>query len=369
MRILEEALALEKKGFSIDMVSYHLGRDIKTVAPETKIKNFRIRKIMFWYDKEEAGPNWQKIVLDIFLVWKTVKVAFLKKPDIIHGHLHEGVLIGWMAKNILFWRKMRLVADFHGELVSEMESHGYLKGGIIKKAFSFLERVIFSLGDRTIVSSVELKDKINNFKRRDEIAVVLDGVNVDRYDLNKKNKIRDGKLGVIYSGAFVENKGISLLLNSITEIFREKHEGIHFILAGSPVENISGFIKKNNLEKMVEIVSPLEYKNLPETNMKGDIAVDPKTSETGQASGKILQYMGAGLPVVCFDRKNNRKYLGKAGYYVSDKTSRGITEGILHLFRNPDKIEMMSRISRKRAEKFSWENSAEKIINIYNKIR
>jgi len=368
MRILEEALALEKKEIDINIVSYHLGRDIKTVAPETKIKNFRIRGIMFWYNKEEAGPNWQKIILDMLLIWKTLKISFLKKPDIIHAHLHEGVLVGWIVKKILFWRKIKLVADFHGGLVSEMQSHGYLNGGFLKKIFSFLENLIFSLGDWTIASSGELKGKINKIREKKNISTVLDGVSLDKYNLKEKENNDRNKLKVVYSGAFVVNKGINLLLDSILEISKKNLNNISFILAGGPIENIENFIKDNKLEKIVKVISPLDYRDLPEVNKRGDIAIDPKTSEVGQASGKILQYMAAGLPVICFDRENNRKYLGGAGYYVSEKSSEKITESIMYFLNNPDKIEPMSKISRKRAGDFSWEKSAKKIINIYNKI-
>jgi len=381
MRILEESLALEKKDIDITIVTYHLGRDIKTIAPETKIKISRVHRLLFWYNKKEAGPDWQKIILDIFLIWKTFRNVFLKKPDIIHAHLHEGVLAGWIVKNIFFWRKIKLVADFHGGLASEMKSHGYLKRGFLEKIFIFLENTIFSLGDSIIVSSEELRDNIikkipaKGGQGNKKITVILDGVDLNKYktqrnlsaNLKEKEYKDSNKLKVIYSGAFVKNKGIDLFLNSILEISKKNLDNIRFILAGGPIENIKSFIKSNNLEKIVKIVSPLDYKDLPEVNKMGNIAIDPKTSEVGQASGKILQYMAAGLPVICFDRKNNRKYLREAGYYISEKSSEKITESILYFLKNPKRIALMSKISRERAKDFSWEKSADQIINIYKK--
>lgn len=368
MRILEESLALEKKGMDITIATYHLGRDIKTVAPKTKIKVSRVHRLLFWYNKKESGPDWQKIILDVFLIWKTLRNAFLKKPKIIHAHLHEGVLIGWVVKKILFWRKIKLVADFHGELVSEMRSHGYLDGGFLKGVFSFLEKVIFSFGDWTVASSGELKDRIYKINKKNNTSVVLDGVNLENYKTKVAVDKNRNELRVIYSGAFVKNKGIDLVLDSILDIYKKNITNIKFILAGGPFENISNFIKKNNLEKIVQVISPLDYKKLPEVNQMGDIAIDPKTSEVGQASGKIIQYMAAGLPVICFDRKNNRKYLGEAGFYILEKSSKKITQSILHFLENSDKIDAMSVISKKRAEGFSWEKSSEKIIEIYNKL-
>lgn len=369
MRILEESLALEKKGIDIDIVTYHLGRNISEIRDDSKIKVYRIARLLFWYNKKEAGADWQKIPLDILLIWKTSKIVFLKKPDIIHAHLHEGVLVGWIVKHIFFWRKIKLVADFHGELVSEMESHGYLSGGFIRSIFDFLEKNIFKLGDFTIASSDELKNRISRLDSGDNLEVVLDGVNVDKYSQIVVDKKNNNDLTIIYSGAFVANKGIDALLEAILKVSKMNLGGIKFILAGGPRENIENFIKNNKLDELVTIISPLNYVDLPAVNKLGDVAIDPKTSQVGQASGKILQYMAAGLPVICFDRENNRNYLGEAGYYVKEFNADGLKNGVLYFFENRDKIEAMSEISKKLIKKFAWEASAEKIVNIYKKIK
>lgn len=367
MRILEEALALEKKGVDIDIVTYHLGRNVDKINENSKIKVYRIVRLLFWYNKKEAGADWQKIALDILLIWKTAKIVFLKKPRIIHAHLHEGVLIGWIVKKIFFWRKIKLVADFHGELVSEMESHGYLNKKFVRGIFNFLEKIIFKLGDFTIVSSDELKNRIMRLGKNDKLEVVSDGVDVNKYDDIVVEKDANN-LKIIYSGAFVANKGIDILLDAILKISKMNLVGLKFILAGGPRENIESFIKKNNLMDSIEIVSPLDYFDLPRINKSGDVAIDPKTSQVGQASGKILQYMAAGLPVVCFDRENNRKFLCEAGYYTKKFNADGLVEGILYFFENRDKIKELSDFSKILIKKFNWEASADKIINIYNRI-
>jgi len=371
MRILEEALALERKGCEVDIVTYHLGRKPEEIKDGSKIKIYRIARLLFWYKKKEAGANWQKIILDLLLIWKVSKITFLKKPDIIHAHLHEGTAVAWTVKKIFFWRKIKLVADYHGELVSEMESHGYLNFPVVRKIFSFLENMIVNFGDYSVASSKELQEKILQIRKDGRVKIVLDGINPERYQEKFKLDLAgtEDKLKVIYSGAFVGNKGIDILLEAILKIKQQNIEDILFILAGSPVENISGFIKKNNLEKIVKIISPLDYADLPKVNMSGDVAIDPKTSEVGQASGKILQYMGAGLPVICFDRKNNREYLQGAGYYVKDFSADGLVEAILYFDKNRDMINKMSEQSRARVQNFTWDESAQKIINIYKKLK
>ncbi|OGI17677.1 MAG: hypothetical protein A3J63_02685 [Candidatus Moranbacteria bacterium RIFCSPHIGHO2_02_FULL_40_12b] len=371
IRILEEALALEKKGHEITIATYHIGRDIGSEV-KTKIDVRRILRLLFWYKKLEAGPDWQKIILDLMLIRKVFYLARKKKPDIIHGHLHEGVLIGWIVQKLLFWKKIKLVADFHGSLTREMVSHSYLRSGLLKYIFGFLEGLINNLGNFAIASSWEYAEELRKTRRDGKVAVVLDGVNFDYYRHlpSKENLKRDlelplDKMIITYTGALVANKGIKFLFDSIPLVLN-RNTNSYFIIAGFPVESAENFIKENKLEHSARLVYPLNYFNLPEILAASDIAVDPKDSSTRQASGKILQYMAAGLPVVCFDRENNRNYLGEGGSYSREISGKGIADSILDLINNPGDIMAKGEINRKRAENFSWGKSANQIEGIYN---
>ena len=164
IRILEEALALEKRGHTITIVTYHIGADLPEML-HTKIDVRRILRLLFWYKKLEAGPDWQKIILDLMLIRKTFFLARTGRPDIIHGHLHEGVLIGWIVQKLLFWRGIKLVADFHGSLTKEMVSHDYLKATGLQRLFQVVEHWIDNLGDAAVASSWDNAEGINRVRR------------------------------------------------------------------------------------------------------------------------------------------------------------------------------------------------------------
>ena len=55
---------------------------------------------------------------------------------------------------------------------------------------------------------------------------------------------------------------------------------------------------------------------LPQYLYLADLAVDPKLDDAGEASGKIINYMGAALPIVCFEGPNNRRFLGDQGIFA-----------------------------------------------------
>jgi glycosyltransferase involved in cell wall biosynthesis len=374
IRVLEEALALEKRGHQITIATYHIGRDVRGEV-KTGIDIRRVLRLLFWYQKLEAGPDWQKIILDIMLIRKVFYLARTQRPRVIHAHLHEGVLIGWIVRNLLFWREIKLVADFHGSLVREMESHGYLKNAFIKPIFKFLEKFISRLGDRAIASSWENSQIIGKSRKVNDVLTVPDGVNLDRFralppkaDLKKELKLPMDRKIVVYSGALIKNKGINLLFKAI-KLIAKKRKDAYFIIAGFPGKSAENFVRANNLRGDVRIISPLNYFDLPRILAAGDIAVDPKDSAVRQASGKILQYMGAGLPIVCFNKKNNRKYLGSGAYFSPEVSGQGLARGIIFFLDNPEEARKKGRIAAERAKFFGWERSAEKIEEIYKRVK
>ncbi|MCI5139282.1 MAG: glycosyltransferase [Candidatus Electrothrix sp. AR1] len=72
----------------------------------------------------------------------------------------------------------------------------------------------------------------------------------------------------------------------------------------------------------------VSYCDLSDWLALGDLALEPKEADSGEASGKLLHYMAAGLPVVCFATENNQKMLGESGYYAPSNDGQGLAAGI-----------------------------------------
>jgi glycosyltransferase involved in cell wall biosynthesis len=216
-------------------------------------------------------------------------------------------------------------------------------------------------------------EEIKKIRNGSSTDTVLDGVNLKYYenlsskiDAKKKLELPLDKTIITYTGALIANKGIVYLFEAILEVLK-KNQKPFFILAGFPVEEAEKFIIKNSLKESVRLISPLNYFELPEILNASDIGIDPKDSFSKQASGKILQYMGAGIPVICFDRPNNREYLRDGAFYADEISAEGLVKTILFALDNPLEVESRGNFNKKRAINFSWDLSAEKIDQIYKK--
>lgn len=369
MRILHEAKTLARRGHQITITTYHIGDDPKGLHAGIKIR--RIRRLLFWYTQRAPGPNWQKLLLDILLFLKTLRFTLREKPEILHGHLHEGVLIGWMVKKLLFSRKIILAGDFHGPLVGEMRSHGYLRFALLQKIFTCMENFIHRLPDIALASSPGLKFKIDADRQIKDVHVLSDAPTLTylagtapAQAPNPYPCRRDSELPcVVYTGGFTPDKGIDLLF----EVIRHASQNglaCRWLIAGGPLDHL--FIP-DDIKHFIQVISPLDHDNLAGLLQHADVACDPKRGDTLQSSGKLLNYMYAGLPPVCFDGPAQRFYLGdELATRLIGRDIAHFYEIIKNLLEMPeDEKTRLKAMIQQRAQQFTWDKSVRMLERYY----
>ncbi len=366
IRIEGVANCLADLGFDSLVCTYHHGRDIDGVRTSriSSIKN---------YTKTEAGPSKYKLWADWKLLWLVIKEIRKHNPSVIHAHLHEGLMIALVAKLILFWRRIPLVADMQGSLVGELETHGsFKKFPWLKWPIKLIERILMWSAKTIVCSSAHSLEKIKSeFSLSDtKISLVQDGASapnaldsskraalLERWSLPKDKPI------VVYSGALLASKGLDQLQSVLGQ--SKSINDVHFLIIGYPTESLASFVDQQGLGDRCTLTGQVPFEELPDLLQLAELAIDPKLSDAGEGSGKMLNYLACGLAVLAFDTQNNRDFLPKGAPLAADSTQ--MFEQLSALLGEPKTLEHLGNRNFDHFQAhYSWQYTANQLNNVYS---
>jgi glycosyltransferase involved in cell wall biosynthesis len=371
VRILEETLTLQALGHRVTILAYPNGRDVEGVTVR------RCWGVPFNY-RVIVGSSRHKIYLDVLLALMSLGHVLRHKPDIIHAHLHEGGLLGWVLSKLT---GAPLVFDFQGSLTAEMIDHNFLAAhSPFHKFLSWLERCIDHAADVILTSSTHAANLLAT-----EFGVPAAKINptpdcvnatifcADRFSAEEKQQLKahlglpaDKKL-IVYLGVLAPYQGIDKLLEALALLKQTRHD-FHLLLMGYPgVEHYRRKAHQLGLAEIVTFTNKIIYDEAPRYLALGDIATAPKISAT-EGSGKILNYMALALPTVTFNLPVSREFLGDGGIYAADISSQALAAALNRaLDLSPaERAHLGSYLRQRVMRSFSWQRAGEHIEALYH---
>ncbi len=379
MRIYNKAKYLEKFGAKVKICSYFSGEDVGRFDIE------RIKKVG-WYKRIAPGFSWGKFWLDIKLIFLCRRAIRKFRPNVIYGHMYEGLGVGYIAKRMAF-RNIPIVTDLQADLDEEFRNYNR-RNFIARRIFVWLSKRFINRCDWLVLSSENVKPRMEElYKNKNRINIVRDGIDLDLFkeipELTGEEKKRiesikkwkgEGKL-LVYIGGLSDNKGVGDLLEafknvkklgfeesgvSATEEKAELWKKDWKLLVGgfgADEEKYRKYVEENDMKNSVIFVGRVKYFSLPAYLSLADAGVDPKSGST-EASGKLANLMAADLPVICFESDFNRSRLGEKGYYLRRWEELGETLG---------KIGKMERIGY-NLEDMDEKKEGRKLFEIFRRL-
>ena len=215
---------------------------------------------------------------------------------------------------------------------------------------------------------------------RERVFPLLDSVNTESFRpreaddaadlaaLRAAYGIPEGKRIVLYLGLLAEYQGTSLLLYAAQRLLAQRDD-LHFLVMGFPnEERYAELAAALGIARDVTFTGRLPYDQAARHLRLGDVAVAPKMSAT-EGSGKLLNYMAVGLPIVAFDNAVNREYLGDLGHYPRDDSPVAFADALGELLDSPHEWPALGAALRRRVRAhFSWEAAGVQISEIYDLI-
>ncbi len=373
VRILEEAQALQQHGYDVTVVTYPGGQDPPGLP---------VVRIPSWLHRggPRVGSHWRKLMLDPALLATALTRLPPRPVDIVHAHLHEGVLIGWLLARM---HGAGLVFDYQGSLTREMLDHQFIRAANpLLHVFSWLEKLANRLAHRILTSSENARHTLiaRSGLPSNRIVAVTDGVDLTRFrprqpadaahlrELRQRLGIPPNRLLVGYLGLLAPYQGTDDLIRAAQRVL-QRHQGAHFLVMGFPGEDAYRHAAHAaGLANHMHFTGRIPYADAPRILRVLDIAVAPKRSES-EGNGKVLNYMAAGLPVVAYDGPVARELLGSAGLRVPVGSIDGLAQGLLRYLADPDLRTRHGHALRRRAERmYGWNRQIQHVIRVYESL-
>lgn len=212
------------------------------------------------------------------------------------------------------------------------------------------ERYIYRNSDWVSCNNAAMRKYcIQNGATREKSSVNLPPLDLSHFNdsradtdaLRKKFGVSNSRPILLYMGSFFYFSGLKEVISSVAEF--EAKPLLVLIGGGEQDQELRELVKKLNLEEHVMFLGYVPYDALPEYLRIGDVAINPmKPSLVSNAAlpNKVIQYMAAGLPVVCtkldgveslFSNEQGLKYVEGPGELVGASLSFAMTNDLAKL--------------------------------------
>lgn len=363
VRIYEEVRALAALDIESLVVTYPTGKDL----PDVRIRRSpRLPGI----EASALGFSWSRPLLDGMLLGSLLRAIHEWKPQVLHAHLHEGVMLATVAR---LFTGLPVVADLQGSLTEELIDHKALAShGIATSMMRGVERWLARRPDVLLVSSAAASGLVGSAHVDASRVVALpDGADLEMFKPAPRDQALAAQLGiagkptVVFLGVLTPYQGVDALLEAVPLVARQVPD-VRFVLMGYPNEDrYRSVVRDCGLETSVLLPGRIPYADAPRWLGLGDVAVSPKQSLT-EANGKLLNYMACGLPTVATDTAVNRELLGPHGRYVPVGNVPALADGLIALLRDATERARLGASLRERVEReFSWSALGRRLARVY----
>jgi phosphatidylinositol alpha-mannosyltransferase len=283
-----------------------------------------------------------------------VKAALEREQfDIIH--LHDP-LYSTLTLTVLHHSKAANIGTFHAFQKTRIPYH--LISPLFQGTFNRLHgRIAVSEPARLFISRY--------FPA--EYNIIPNGIDFKRFStpLPLIEKLRDGKLNILFVGRAEKRKGLNFLLEAYPLIKREVPQS-RLVIAGPETRlKYEHVAKKMALEDVV-FTDYVPNEELPAYYQTADVFCSPATG--GESFGIILlEAMAASRAIVASSIDGYASLMSNnvEGLMVPPKDVTALANAIVELLKDEQKRREMGARGLKKAERYSWSNIAQTINEYY----
>ena len=230
------------------------------------------------------------------------------------------------------------------------------------------KRVAPNLNQIICVSGSSKQDIVKEFQvEQNKIAIILNGIDVEKFVPNEKEK-NEGYRLITTASADIPLKGLKYLIKALPGIVENFPDTSLDVIGKSPTDSkIRQLIEELGLEEKIQFHSGISAEEIVNLYHVSTVAVIPSLYEGfGFGAGEA---MSCGVPLISTHSGGLRDVVEDCALKIQPESVRDIQEAVIQLFQNPTQRRELSEKGRKRIEEhFDWKIAAQSYLDVFNKV-
>lgn len=338
-----------------------LGHEVRIIAPSSDLKHLRPDAIAVGRPRAiPAGGSIARMAMSPRLADPVRRILAEERFDIVH--VHEP-LVSFLPIQFLRFSSAVNVGTFHAARDSGARLYTYTR--------RLLMHCFRRLDGKIAVSRAAARLIAPHFPGY--YNIIPNGVDVERFSAAAEAlpEWDDGKVNILFLGRLEKRKGLSYLLRAFAQVKARRPDTRLLIVGGYDARQKRGYDRWINESGLADVhfagYVPLE--ELARYHRTAHIFCAPNTGNESQGI-ILLEAMAAGLPVVASNIDGFALVLteGVEGHLVRPRDADALAQALLGLVDDPVARATMGQKGRERAEHFSWERVARRVLSYYERL-
>ena len=280
------------------------------------------------------------------------------RPDIIH--VHEP-LVPSVSMHAVLNANVPVVATFHSNVGRERMSSVWFK------LAAPMVRPVWNRIARRIAVSEAARHSVTSRMGDDELLIVPNGVNVERFAAAKAAKLSDGR-HLLFVGRLEERKGFRIAVEAFAQL-AVAYADLRLLVVGDGSERDAVDDLEPSVRSRVEMLGRVEDDRLASYLRAADLYIGPATG--GESFGIVLaEAMAAGLPIVASDISGYRDVArnGVEAVLVPPGDPGALVAAVRKLLDDPQLARSLGERGTKRAHDYAWDTVTDRIVQVYRDV-
>jgi glycosyltransferase involved in cell wall biosynthesis len=349
-------LVMSEMGMRIDLVTYGEGQDVD-------IPNVRIHRTprFPFLGPVKIGPSPLKLFLDIFVVFKTIRLLVTQKYDLVHAH-EEAVFFCSLLKSVFGFK---LIYDMHSSLPQQLTNFEFTTSKAVILFFKYLEDMALRKADAVITICPDLANYVARTVKNKRKHVMIENSIFEKVKLAGQppgvsynsplgfqsliDKIAEHPKAIVYAGTLEPYQGIDMLIDAF-RIVQQQATDAFLVIAGGTRPQIEAYrqkVSRLGFDDVVKVIGRVPQPIAQALCRHATVQVSPRSAGTNTPL-KIYEQLASGVPLVATKIYSHTQTIDEEVAFLVEPTPEGIARGLLQALESDGDAKRISEAAQQR---------------------